>query len=314
VARATIPSYDVRRPSEGVVGALVLLGTTVIWGVSFVVAKKLVDHHDPLSVLAWRFVIGTVAVWCARPRAVLSLPAPSRRRAAVIGVLLGVAQVPHYFGVRESTASTAAFLIGTYVVMTPVVDRLLFGARATRATVLGAAMAFVGLAVFAAGGTVSFAGLVLCLVAALLYAVEISSVGAWVPRGDLWGFTTVTMAVSTVVVLVPAAVVGLEVPSSTGDWTRLVYLALVAGVAGVALQAWAQRRLPAAQAAVILVAEPIWAALVAVLFTAETLPPQLVVGGAILLAANLLVVRASRTGPVQPGTPDEPPLGPSGRS
>src|SRR3954447_7011024 len=174
-----------RRPSRGLAGALVLLLATAIWGVSFVVAKGLVDHYDPLSILAWRFVVGTAVVWLAPPRAVRALPRSSRTRAAAIGALLGMAQVPHYFGVRESTASTAAFLIGTYVVMTPAVDRLLFGVHVTRATLAGAALALLGLAVFAVGGTVSAAGLVLCLVAAVLYALQISTVGAWVPASNL---------------------------------------------------------------------------------------------------------------------------------
>jgi len=282
------------RPTPRVAAALVLSLCTAIWGASFVVSKNLVDRYDPLSILALRFLVATIAVWATRPRAVSSLPPASRWHAALIGVLLGLAQIPHYFGVRESTASVAAFLIGTHVVMTPVVDRLLFGVRSTWANVAGAVLALFGLAIFAAGGTVSGLGLVLCLAAAVFYALQISTVGAWVPASNLWGFTTVTMAAITVVVSVPAAVVGVEIPSSAADWSGLLYLALVAGVGAVAMQAWAQRCIAATQAAVILVMEPIWAALVAITFTAEALPVQLLFGGAVLLVANVLVVHASR--------------------
>lgn len=275
---------------------LTLSLSTAIWGASFVLAKGLVDQHDPLSVLALRFTIGTAVLWTLRPRAAGLLSGADRRRAAVIGVLIGAAQVPHYFGVRESTASAAAFLIGSYVVLTPIFDRLLHGVRTTRVATAGAVLALFGLALFAAGGTVSGVGLVLCLSAAVLYAVQISTLGAWVPPENLWGFTTITMAAITVVVAVPAVVRGIEVPSSSIDWLRLLYLALVAGVAAVAMQAWAQRRLPATQSAVILVMEPVWATGVAVTLTAETLPPQLLIGGAVLLVANMVVALGSRTG------------------
>jgi drug/metabolite transporter (DMT)-like permease len=277
---------------------LVLSLCTAFWGASFVVAKPLVDGYDPLSVLALRFAIGTTTLWVLRPRAVGLQPPATRRRAATIGLLLGLAQVPHYFGVRESSASAAAFLIGTYVVVTPIFDRLLYGVRTTRTAMAGAVLALAGLALFAAGGTVSGAGLAICLTAAVLYAVQISTLGAWVPPDNLWGFTTVTMAAITVVVAIPAAVRGVEVPTSTPDWVRMLYLALVAGVAGVAMQAWAQRRVAATQAAVIMVMEPVWATAIAVTFTAESLSPQLVAGGAVLLVANLVVARGSRPGAV----------------
>jgi drug/metabolite transporter (DMT)-like permease len=279
---------------------LVLSLSTAIWGASFVVAKGLVDHYDPLSVLALRFAIGTVALWALRPRAVGLLPRVTFWRATIIGVLLGLAQIPHYFGVRESTASAAAFLIGSYVVLTPIVDRLLHGVRTTRTAAAGAILALAGLALFASGGTVSSIGIALCLSAAVLYAVQISTLGAWVPPANLWGFTTVTMAAITVVVAMPAALRGVEVPSSAPDWFRLLYLALVAGVAAVAMQAWAQRRLPATQAAVLLVLEPVWATGLAVTITAETLSLQLLLGGAVLLVANLIVAVGSRPGTATP--------------
>jgi drug/metabolite transporter (DMT)-like permease len=297
------PPARATQPTPRWVAVLVLSSATAIWGASFVVAKGLVDDYDPMSVLGLRFAIGTAVLWTLRPGAVRALASVDRWHAAVIGLLLGAAQVPHYFGVRESTAAAAAFLIGTYVVATPVVDRLLYGVRTTRTATTGAVLALLALALFASGGTVSAVGLVLCLSAAVLYAVQISAVAAWVPPANLWGFTTVTMAAITVVVAVPAVARGLEAPSSPPDWLRLLYLALVAGVAAVAMQAWSQRRIPATQAAVILVMEPVWATGLAVALTTERLSGQLVLGGAGLLAANIVVALGSRRGAPAPASP-----------
>ncbi len=284
-AEAVVPRF---------VAVLGLSLCTATWGASYVVAKDLLARYDPLSILVVRFLIGTAVLWALRPRAVLLLSKASRRHAAVIGVLLGGALVPHYFGVRESSASAAAFLIGTFVVMTPVVDRLLYGVRPTRTTAAGSVLALAGLGFFAAGGTVSAIGLVLCLTAAVLYAVQISTLGAWVPASNLWGFTTITMAAITVVVAVPAILRGVDVPASSADWLRVLYLAFVAGILAVALQAWAQRHIAAPQAAVVLVMEPVWATGLAVVFLSEPLSPQLIIGGAVLLFANLVVARGSR--------------------
>lgn len=267
------------------------------------VAKGLVQNYDPMSVLVLRFAIGTVAMCVLRPGAVRALAPSDRWHAAIIGLVVGTAQVPHYFGVRESGASVAAFLIGTYVVLTPLLDRLFYGVRTSRTAMGGAMLALCGLALFALGGAASVSGLILCLTAALLYAIQIVTVGAWVPTGNIWGFTTVTVAVIAAILVVPATLRGLEVPTSLPDWMSLVYLALVAGVAAVAMQAWAQRRIPATQTAVILVIEPVWATSLAVLPTAESLSPQLLVGGVVLLVANLIVARGSRRPPSKPEGP-----------
>jgi drug/metabolite transporter (DMT)-like permease len=283
---------EVRTPRIAAVLALSL--ATASWGASYVVAKDLLHRYDPLSILAVRFCLGTAVLLLLRPRSVAQLPAASRRHAAIIGVVLGAAQIPHYFGVQESSASVAAFLIGTYVVMTPVVDWVLHRARVSRTTLAGTLLALVGLALFAGGGSVSLLGLVLCLTAALLYAVQISTVGAWVPATNLWGFTAVTMAAITVVVAVPALVRGVELPVSPGDWLGILYLCLFAGIAGVALQSWGQRHIAPTQAAVILVMEPVWATALAVVFLDDHLDAQLLLGGAVLLVANVVVARGSR--------------------
>jgi drug/metabolite transporter (DMT)-like permease len=284
---------------------LVLSLATMVWGASFVVAKGLVQDYDPMSVLVLRFAMGTVALWVLRPGAVRALAPADRWHAAVIGLVLGAAQVPHYFGVRESGASVAAFLIGTYVVVTPLLDRVFNGVRTSRTAMSGAVLALCGLALFAFGGAASVSGLILCLTAALLYAIQIVTVGAWVPTGNIWGFTTVTVAAITAVLVLPASMRGLDVPTTLPDWLALLYLALVAGVAAVAMQAWAQRRIPATQAAVILVIEPVWATGLAVLLTAESLSPQLLVGGVVLLVANVIVARGSRRSAPKPeGAPN----------
>jgi drug/metabolite transporter (DMT)-like permease len=293
------------RPTPRLAAVLVLSLATAIWGASFVVTKGLVHDYDPMSVLVLRFAIGTVALLVLRPRAVRALTPADRWHAAVIGLILGTAQVPHYFGVRESSASVAAFLIGTYVVVTPLLDRVFYGVHTSRTAASGAVLALCGLALFASGGSASMSGLILCLAAAVLYAIQISTVGAWVPAGNIWGFTTVTLGAITVALVLPASMRGLEVPTSLPDWLGLLYLALVAGVAAVAMQAWAQRRIPATQAAVILVLEPVWATALAVLLTTESPSPQLLLGGAVLLVANLVVAKGSRrTTPPPNATPN----------
>jgi drug/metabolite transporter (DMT)-like permease len=97
------------------------------------------------------------------------------------------------------------------------------------------------------------------------------------------------MATMAGVLGVAAGVQGVDVPSHAHDWLVIAYLALIAGAVGVGIQTWAQTRLAETHAAVIMSGEPLWAAVLAVVFTGEQVTTRLVAGGALLLAANVVV-------------------------
>ena len=83
-------------------------------------------------------------------------------------------------------------------------------------------------------------------------------------------------------------------PSRTGDWAVLVYMALVAGALALLVQTWAQAHLSPTRAAIIMTMEPVWAGLFAVLLGGEVLGARVLVGGAMVLAAMYLVELAPR--------------------
>lgn len=66
-------------------------------------------------------------------------------------------------------------------------------------------------------------------------------------------------------------------------------MALIAGLAVAVLQTWAQSRLTATTAAIIMTTEPVFATAFAVAFGGETLTWRLIGGGALVLTAMMLV-------------------------
>jgi drug/metabolite transporter (DMT)-like permease len=280
---AAAPAY--RR----LVPVLALSLSAALWGSSFFLAKGVVSRNDPLSVLTFRFAIAAVAMWAVRPGSLRRLPRSTWRRAVTLGGFYGFAQVPHYYGLRTVPASTAGFLVGTYVVFTPVLAYLVWRRRSSLATNVGVAATAVGLAVFSWHNPAFGVGALLCLLAAVLYAMQIVAMSAWAVPGQAWAITTIQMATMAAVLGVAAGVQGVDVPSHAHDWLVIAYLALIAGAVGVGIQTWAQTRLAETHAAVIMSGEPLWAAVLAVVFTGEQVTTRLVAGGALLLAANVVV-------------------------
>jgi drug/metabolite transporter (DMT)-like permease len=280
-------------PRSVLAPALLLNVAAVLWGSSFVLAKGLVEDSRPLSVLAARFVLATAAMALVRPGTLRGLPRRTWLQGTGLGVCYAAALVPHYYGLRSTPASAAGFLVGTYVVLTPLVGFLVLRRRSSPLSLFGVAVTVVGLAVLSWHNADFGTGEVLCLLAAVLYACQIEATGAWSTVGAAWALTTIQMGTVAVLVGLAATVEGPDLPTTGVDWLLVGYLAVVTGAIGVGVQTWAQARLSATHASVIMSAEPLWAAVVAVLLTSETVTARLVVGGTLLLAANVVTALSS---------------------
>ena len=271
------------------VAALALLGVTAAWGSTFFLTKDLVERVPVLDYLAVRFAIAAAAVFLLFPRAVSRLTPHSRRTAVVLGVLYGVAQMLQTSGLAHTPASVSGFITGLYVVATPVFAALLLRQRIGRMTWAAVVLALAGLGVLTLGGFSIGYGEALTFVAALLFALHIVGLGAWSSSAEAMGMTIIQLAAIAVVCFVVSVPDGIVLPDNGRDWLALVYMALVAGALAMAAQTWAQAHLPPTRSAIIMSMEPVFAAFFAVLLGGESLTARMLVGGAMVLTAMLVV-------------------------
>lgn len=286
------------------VPVLALSLVTALWGSTFVLSKGLVGHNDPVTVLMVRFVLATACLWLVRPGCLRGLPRRTWWSAAALGTIYGLAQIPQYYGLQITTASASGLLIGSYVIFTPPLALLLWRIRSTARTYLGVGLAGLGLATFSLQDARLGVGELLAILAAVLYALHIVCMGRWSTPGQAWAMTTIQMLAISVVVTVPALVRGPELPSGAADWAAIGYLAVVSGALAIGVQTWAQTRIPATHAAIIMAAEPIWAAGLAVAILGDLLTWRMVFGAAMLLAANVLAATGGRSASVTVAAPD----------
>ena len=273
---------------------LAILAMTACWGSTFYLIKDLLDRVPVLDFLAVRFAIATVALTLLFPGALRRLSRQRRRYAVVLGLLYGLAQILQTAGLAHTPASVSGFITGMYVVCTPLLAALLLHARITWVTWGAVALATVGLGVLTLEGFSVGYGEAITLVASVLYALHIVGLGAWSTAREAMGMTIVQLAVIAVVCFVVTAPDGLVLPATTADWVSVVYMALVAGALAMAAQTWAQAHLPPTRTAIIMSMEPVFAAFFAVLLGGESITLRMVVGGAMVLAAMLVVEMVPR--------------------
>lgn len=276
-----------------------LLLVTAIWGSTFFMLKDALDLVGAADFLAVRFAIAGAAACALCWRRLLRL---TRRQALTgigVGTVYGLAQIAQTVGLRYTPASTAGFVTALYVVITPMLALVLLRTRVSRVTWVAAVLALGGVSVLSLDGFALGAGIPLLMASAFLYALHIVLLGSLVQGQDPLSLTALQM-LGICAVLWPAALPGgVRVPMVWGVWGPLLWMALASGLLALLLQTWAQARMSATRAVVIMTFEPVFASLFAILAGQEPMTWRLLVGGGLALTAMLLselgpVVRAER--------------------
>src|SRR4051812_19836057 len=207
-----------------------------------------------------------------------------------LGVVYGVAQLLQTFGLAHTDASVSGFITGTYVVLTPVFSALLLRERVPASTWAAVALATVGLGVLSLSGGLSLGlGETLTLACAAVYALHIIGLGRWSTPSHATGLAAVQMVAIAVVCVASALPDGIVLPSGTAQWTAVLYMATAAGVLALWVQTWAQARMSATRAAIVMTLEPVFAAFFAVVSGQESPTWRMAIGGVLVLAAMYLV-------------------------
>lgn len=264
----------------------------MLWGSTFVVTKDAMTTIPAADLLAVRYTIalGVLVVFMWRHVAM------SRRTAwqgAIMGILFSIGQLTLTFGLASTDASVSGFLTGTYVIFTPLLASLLWKRRMSRNIWRAVALAIFGLGILSAvpsEGSSGFGiGAILTLISAAAFAGHILATGRFATPANARSLTLAQTSVLVVLSWTLALPGGVVLPVGTSQWLVVLYLAVIAGAATLFLQNWAQAYVEPTKAAVVMVSEPVWAAVFAVALGAESLTWQMVVGGAAIIGAMYLV-------------------------
>jgi drug/metabolite transporter (DMT)-like permease len=236
-----------------------LIAVTAVWGVTFVQVKDAVAIYPLLPFLALRFAIASLTLSPGAGR-VRSLGRGGLGAAALAGGLLAAGYVLQTFGLQRTSVSSAGFVTGMYVVLTPLLALVLFRLRVGATAWVGTALATGGLAMLAGvhGGSVS--GDLLVLAAAAVYSLQIVLMERYAPRYDAVAFTLVEMVVAFVGLSL-AAIPTAAVPHGWTVWGALLVTGIFASALGFLVQTWAQRQTSATRTALVFTLEPVWAAI-----------------------------------------------------
>ncbi|MFJ6387769.1 DMT family transporter [Streptomyces sp. NPDC091972] len=274
---------------------LIVAGAT--WGTAGAVASLTYRTSDlgPVSLSFWRCAAGLavlLAVRLARPRARTAAPEPLGRRALRVGasgVGLAVFQTAYFAAVRSTGLAVATVVtLGAGPVLVALGARLALGERLGRGGVLAVTGALAGLGVLTLGGadaSVRPLGVLFGLLSAAGCCVMTLITRA--ARAESSGTSVAVFAVTSLCLLPLALAEGL-LPHTARPallLALLVYLATVPTALAYGLYFAAAAVVRSTTVSVIMLLEPVSAAVLAVVVFGEHLTPAVLLGTLLMLGA-----------------------------
>jgi len=274
-----------------------LLMAALIWGTAFVAQKTSVASVPALQFVAGRFLLSALLLAPLARREAVTAGVRLRRHdvklALLIGFVLLAGAVIQQVGLKTTSVTNAGFITSLYIAFVPFVARVVSGTK-LRPSVLGAvAISLAGAWLLANHGQAErlTIGDLLTMGAAGLFALHIVLVSKFsmsCHRPYFLSFMQTAVTASAAALMVA--------PFEPVNWSAIreafpaiAYAGLVSGGIGYTLQIVGQRHTPAAEAALIMSLESVFAALAAAVLLGERLPFLGAVGCGLILFGVVMV-------------------------
>ena len=279
-------TVTVRRATGALVVAAFLFGST------FLVVQHALERVSVMPFLAVRFLVGAALLWpVARRR-----PATPHefRHGVLAGACLLAGFVLQTVGLRYTTSSSSAFITYLLVVFVPLVTSVVDRIRPEGPVMAGVVLAVPGLFLLA-GGTHGFGrGELLTLACSVAFALHIVVLGRTARRHDPIRLTCWQVFTVGVACLIPGWATG-GYRFAPAVWLAAAFCGVGATAVAFYCMVWAQRVVAEARAAIVLLLEPVFAAVLGYL-SGERLGIGGAAGASLILVAVLVTALVPRRG------------------
>jgi drug/metabolite transporter (DMT)-like permease len=278
------------------ISVVALLTVTASWGAAFVLMKDAIDRQPIPDFLFTRFAIAAAILILARPQVLTRITPRVLWTGAVSGIILALGFITQTIGLELSTAAITGFLTGLYVVFAPLFAWLMLRQKLSGRVAVGATLAFIALGVLSITDFGFGPGSIWVIAGAVFLALHIVALGVWSPGADPYALTVVQ-------VVAMAAVTGawtvsdgngFIAPPDAGVWIAVLFTAIFATAFAYLVQTWVQGHMDSSRVAILLTTEVLWTGIIAVGVGQEPLTIRLLIGGAMMFVAMLIIEWPSR--------------------
>lgn len=268
-------------------GKYALILTTFIWGVSFsAVELALNAGWTPFFLLGIRGLLaGSFLLIFSFKKAFWKNKA-LMRDGIIAGFFLSFGMILQTFGQQASSVQNASFITVMYVVFVPLI--LWRKHKLSPSLIIAIVLAVLGTALLSFQADFSLnVGDLLLLACAYLFAIHIIFMSSLAKYQDPLSATTIQSFTMAILSLSFAAYEGINIP--TQAWGYVIYAGILASGIAMLLQMYGQSMVHPTVSGLLLTLESFFGALTAVVFLHESVSLKLILGGALLMLAVVMV-------------------------
>lgn len=245
---------------------ILLILITMIWGASFPLMKIVLAYIPAYSYLSLRFLLAGIVMAFLFRRHMARISRRALLYGCIIGLFMFGGMAFQVVGLYTTTASNSGFITGLNVVIVPIIASVLLKKKPDRASLIGVLMAFAGLFFLSGGLSFNFNfGDFLTFLCAICWALQIIAIDKFTETEDPVLLAVIQLFFVSIASSVFWIASDLGKPFVINK--TVVFILLFTAVLGSALgfggQTIAQKYTTPSHTALILTAEPVFAAIFA---------------------------------------------------
>lgn len=281
-------------------GSMMLLCTSIIWGLAFIAQRKGMDHIGAFTFSAVRCLIAGVCMIIAirllnnrNGRKIIRKEKENPKDVFWGGFLCGLALFLgmgfQQLGISKTSIANSGFISALYIVIVPLLG--LFIHKKVKANIwVGVFISLIGLGLLCFEGTFKFnTGDILMLISSTFYSLHIICIDHFAPKVDGTKMSCIQFFVGAFFNLIAMFI--LEEPTISGilqAWMPLLYVGVLSTALGYTLQIIGQQYVSPTVAAMMMSLESVFAALFGWLILHETMSFQKFMGCLFVFTAIII--------------------------
>jgi drug/metabolite transporter (DMT)-like permease len=271
---------------------IAMILVTILWGANFVSGKLILDITTPLYYCSIRFIGATILLSLVYHKRFRKLDKSTLIDGLKIGVALAIGYILQTVGLNYTTASKAGFLTGLFVVLVPLFEGVIRRCMPRVNELFGILLATIGLGILSLNGSFGIGfGDAMIFLSTVSFSFSIILISRFARDHDPVLLTVIQIGVTAVLSLIFALILEPTISMDVFD-INLILLLLFAILFGTAVntvvQNWAQSKINATSASLILIIEPAFGGIFAFLLLHDPIGIK-ELSGSIMIITGMLI-------------------------
>lgn len=268
-----------------------LMFAAMFWGASGILTQIALKDMSPMTLIGYRFLLATVIGWIIFRIKPKNITKHVLKHSAIMSFLLMVIFVSSTIGLKYTSASNAGFILGSTVVLVPIINWLLYKKGMSKREIACTILCFIGLGLVTLKSVTGInKGDLLCFIDAVAYSFYIIYGSKIDQKTDVRVLSVLQYAfVSIFAVAYVMIFETMAVTWHVDSGIAMVLMSVACTLLAFLLQNHAQKYTSPERTSRILTLIPIFSMLFDFMYFKVHLSAMALLGGTLIVLANLLV-------------------------